>query len=472
MVDWYPLGVQLDVPTSEMRQFEIIHRGNPTRCMLDMLEYWMLNSENVSWRYLANALETVGGYAKVVHSLLRREEEKESALKQSGDGMCSLCVCCICHKCLATVLIYRLCYLADVPDSPTINTVSAVLQAAAGSEVADDTITRGQEPTSNGSLSTAYNQPSEAGTSTATRPSMYDQALAESDLLRGALEPTEQLDPDSLAVETQKIQVTFNVLFSRVCEVMEKRGVSVESLVFFLEGQPALEQISPGGPSPSILDAEMPALRKKKSLKEVFGVLRNYCSFFNHILLNGIIKRFCNGDAAIEQDQVTLKAQLVCYYKQRVCNCPHEKLFGIKKESGQAAVRMKIDRQWASVCVGQLAYLRDSIAHTLNLKRYTLLLCAAERGCFELTVVVPNFIIESIFLTLSPEQEGTLQGLGVTMMSCEWSSVISSGSSVSVSQSRALLTCMFSNHMHLCNEVFACTMILIVSFCYNCTRNP
>ena len=87
VVDWYPLGVQLDVPTDKMRRFEIIHRGNPARCMLDMLEYWMHNSENVSWHYLAEALKTVGGYSKVVRSLLRGEERTESALEQSGKGM-------------------------------------------------------------------------------------------------------------------------------------------------------------------------------------------------------------------------------------------------------------------------------------------------------------------------------------------------------------------------------------------------
>lgn len=58
--------------------------------MLDMLEYWMRNSENVSWHYLARALENVGGYAKVVHSL-RKREERESVLKHSGDGKNSLC---------------------------------------------------------------------------------------------------------------------------------------------------------------------------------------------------------------------------------------------------------------------------------------------------------------------------------------------------------------------------------------------
>ena len=254
-----------------------------------------------------------------------------------------------------------------------------------------------------------------------TIPSLYDQAQAESGTTLNLKAPTDLLLADELVVETQRIQTTFNVLFSRVCELMEQREVSVERLVFFLEGQSALEGVSVFRPAPSVLGAEIPVLRKMTSLKEVFRVLRSYCSFFNDVLLSGIIEMFCRGDEAVEKAHTQLNLQLVHYFSQRLCDCPHTHLFIIEPIKDWPIVRMKIDRKWASVHVGQLAYLRDSISRVLHLKRYTLVLCAAEKGCMELAFAVPKFVMENIFLTCKEisERRRHLGDLGVLNISFE-----------------------------------------------------
>ena len=101
---WFSLGVQLDVPTEYMRRFEQAHRGDVERCKLDMLEYWMHHSEDVSWQGLASALSDVGEYGWIVRSLMKKDEElrKEeglrSALKQIGSGgpTCGVVFACVC----------------------------------------------------------------------------------------------------------------------------------------------------------------------------------------------------------------------------------------------------------------------------------------------------------------------------------------------------------------------------------------
>ena len=95
---WFPLGVQLDVPTEYMRRFEQAHRGDVERCKLDVLEYWMHSSEHVSWQGLASALSDVGGYGWIVRSLMRKEEGLRSALKQIGSGgpTCGIVFACVC----------------------------------------------------------------------------------------------------------------------------------------------------------------------------------------------------------------------------------------------------------------------------------------------------------------------------------------------------------------------------------------
>ena len=66
-VDWYELGIQLNVPAD---QLGAIDRENPTesRKMAKVLQYW-LNNETASWEKVINALERIGGYGNIIASL-------------------------------------------------------------------------------------------------------------------------------------------------------------------------------------------------------------------------------------------------------------------------------------------------------------------------------------------------------------------------------------------------------------------
>ena len=66
-VDWYDLGIQLNVPAD---QLETIERENPTesRRMAKVLQYW-LDNETASWEKVINALERIGGHGNIVATL-------------------------------------------------------------------------------------------------------------------------------------------------------------------------------------------------------------------------------------------------------------------------------------------------------------------------------------------------------------------------------------------------------------------
>ena len=66
-VDWYELGIQLDVPAD---QLGTIDRENPTeaRKMAKVLQYWLSN-ETASWEKVITALERIGGYGNIVATL-------------------------------------------------------------------------------------------------------------------------------------------------------------------------------------------------------------------------------------------------------------------------------------------------------------------------------------------------------------------------------------------------------------------
>ena len=63
-VDWYELGIQLNVPADQLGN---IDRENPTesRKMAKVQQYW-LNNETASWEKVIIALERIGGYANIV----------------------------------------------------------------------------------------------------------------------------------------------------------------------------------------------------------------------------------------------------------------------------------------------------------------------------------------------------------------------------------------------------------------------
>ena len=55
--DWYVFGVRLNVPVSELRKIESNPKGGVERYKVDMLQYWLDNNVNASWKDVVRALE-------------------------------------------------------------------------------------------------------------------------------------------------------------------------------------------------------------------------------------------------------------------------------------------------------------------------------------------------------------------------------------------------------------------------------
>ena len=66
-VDWYEVGIQLNVPA---QQLKTIRRENSTESMkmAEILQYW-LDNETATWEKIIVALERIGGYGNIVASL-------------------------------------------------------------------------------------------------------------------------------------------------------------------------------------------------------------------------------------------------------------------------------------------------------------------------------------------------------------------------------------------------------------------
>ena len=66
-VEWYELGIQLNVPAHQLRA---IRRENPAESMrmAEVLQYW-LDNETATWQKIIEALERIGNYGNTVSSL-------------------------------------------------------------------------------------------------------------------------------------------------------------------------------------------------------------------------------------------------------------------------------------------------------------------------------------------------------------------------------------------------------------------
>ena len=65
-VDWYQLGIQLEVPIHILRKIERQNPRDESRMLTEMLEYWKDNEEDPSWEKIAEALQRIGGHRNII----------------------------------------------------------------------------------------------------------------------------------------------------------------------------------------------------------------------------------------------------------------------------------------------------------------------------------------------------------------------------------------------------------------------
>ena len=74
MTRWFFLGVQLDIQSDFLKQIEINYAGDPERCKIEVIDIWLRHYPEPTWNKLAQAVEDMGGHAKVVETLRANHE--------------------------------------------------------------------------------------------------------------------------------------------------------------------------------------------------------------------------------------------------------------------------------------------------------------------------------------------------------------------------------------------------------------
>ena len=60
VVDWYDLGLQLDIDDSELMTIQHMGPQDNRRCVRDMFRVWLQNSPNPTYKQLVDALVAIG----------------------------------------------------------------------------------------------------------------------------------------------------------------------------------------------------------------------------------------------------------------------------------------------------------------------------------------------------------------------------------------------------------------------------
>ena len=73
----YQLGIQLKVDTSILKRIENDHPGKTDRQKTEIIEHWLRDSLEASWTTLANAVEGMGGHARLAERLRSKGKKSE-----------------------------------------------------------------------------------------------------------------------------------------------------------------------------------------------------------------------------------------------------------------------------------------------------------------------------------------------------------------------------------------------------------
>ena len=93
-VDWYQLGIQLNVPTYILRSIIEANPNNISMRLSQMLDYWKENDEDPSWERIAEAVQRIGGHRNVIAEIrskyMSHEPSSSAALLEGAHQLPSL----------------------------------------------------------------------------------------------------------------------------------------------------------------------------------------------------------------------------------------------------------------------------------------------------------------------------------------------------------------------------------------------
>ena len=185
------------------------------------------------------------------------------------------------------------------------------------------------------------------------------------------------------------------------------QGVTAKEFFLFLKKVPGYDD-------KSIFGTAVSKLNEASDLVDVFEIVGDRCSWFNHSFIEQIIKMYRKGNKKIEKAHKEYCTHLQRYCKHRVRKCPLKNGFG---SGGKKDVKMviKVDRKWENVRIEQVEEVVFNVARMLNVERCVLTPSSVQQGCAQMTLLVPSYLPDTV-LPLIAQQEASVVEIGVTAL--------------------------------------------------------
>ena len=147
------------------------------------------------------------------------------------------------------------------------------------------------------------------------------------------------------------------------------QGVTAKEFVLFLKKVPGYDD-------KSLFGTEVSKLNEASDLVDVFEIVGDRCSWFNHSFIEQIVKMNCKGNKKIEKAHKEYCTHIQRYCKHHVRKCP------LKNEFGSGGKRdVKMVRKWDNIQIEQVEEVVFNVARILNVERCVLTLSSAQQGC-------------------------------------------------------------------------------------------
>ena len=159
----------------------------------------------------------------------------------------------------------------------------------------------------------------------------------------------------------------------------------------------------------SLLDEHREEINRAKTISEIFNILCAYWNYLSYEILEYIIDLYGTND-----DKERLKSyneQLHNFCERRIFELPHDQpgsssSAGNSLSMGQNKFVVKLNVREDITCK-EIRQIRGRIAKILRVNLASLTIDCVDKGCVQLTFLVPKFIAQEIF-PLSDEQTSTL----------------------------------------------------------------
>ena len=218
--------------------------------------------------------------------------------------------------------------------------------------------------------------------------------------------------------ETKQIMTAFASLVNQTRKSIKKK-VPVNEFVLWLKQLEAFKKVSLHSESaPCLLAQQMNEISQAGSIEQVFLILSDYWSWYNHYLVEEIIIEY--GD---EEDQRRLdgfKEKFSTFAHNRIVEFSrHPMTFGaaVGDRKTRIPLLFKVDRNWDTVHINQLSEIHRNLASIFEVNPHTLYLASIRKGCILMKFLIPSSVAQAVF-PLSASRKDALAATDITLVKC------------------------------------------------------